>query len=169
MVLAVLCAGLYPNVASIRFPEKKYTPTVSGSILKQHESKELKFYAERERVFMHPSSVLFGERKFNSPFVVYLEKRETSKVWLCDASMASGYALLLFGGDVTVDHEHHLVTVDTWIKFEASAKIAVLVRKLRERFGLLLQAKFEDPELNISETDVTRSIVKLLFYNGLDN
>ena len=55
--------------------------------------------ARRERVFMHPSSVLFQAREFSSPWLVFMTKVKTSKVFIRDASMADPYALLLFGGD----------------------------------------------------------------------
>ena len=32
LVRALLCAGLYPNVARIRLPDTKYTPTAQGAV-----------------------------------------------------------------------------------------------------------------------------------------
>ena len=53
----------------------------------------------KERVFIHPSSVLFTAAEFSSPWLVFMTKIKTSKVFVRDASMADPYALLLFGGD----------------------------------------------------------------------
>ena len=70
-------------------------------------------------MFLHPSSFNFGEGEFKCPWLVYHEKAETggggppssggppflgSKVYLRDCSMVTPYALLLFGGPLTVNH-----------------------------------------------------------------
>lgn len=33
------------------------------------------------------------------------------------------YALLMFGGVVSVDHEHQRITIDGWIRLDAAARI----------------------------------------------
>lgn len=33
------------------------------------------------------------------------------------------YSLLLFGGDLKIDHERGLVTMDEWLHFKAKAKV----------------------------------------------
>lgn len=56
--------------------------------------------------------------------------------------MVAPYALLLFGGEVGVDHDKNLVTVDGWIKFQSQgSKIAVLVRELRRYLDQVMLQK----------------------------
>jgi hypothetical protein len=64
--------------------------------------------------------------QYESPWLVYLQMMETSKVFVYDATMVHPYALLLFGGTVGVDHANGLVTVDKWIKFRSPSRIAIL-------------------------------------------
>ena len=77
------------------------------------------------------SGVNFHERKFPSPWLVYLEKVATSKVFVRDCTMVPPYALLLFGGTLVVRHAERKLVVDGWIKFEADAKVGVLVKRAR--------------------------------------
>lgn len=104
------------------------------------------------RVFLHPASVLFGATAWKSPFLVYFHKHMTSKVFLRDATEVSRvsvlhivilshyaaqvplYALLLFGGPVSVNHIAGGVTVgskDSWIKLKAWPRIGILANQLR--------------------------------------
>ncbi len=60
--------------------------------------------------------------------MVYSDITETSKVYVREASMVPVYALLLFGGKLTVHHVEGLISLDSWAKFKAPAQIATLVR-----------------------------------------
>jgi hypothetical protein len=61
---------------------------------------------------------------------------------LISLAVVAPYALLLFGGEVGVDHDKNLVTVDGWIKFQAQgSKIAVLVRELRRYLDQVMLQK----------------------------
>ena len=77
---------------------------------------------------MHPASVNFNVGRFESPWLLYTDLTETSKVFCREASMAPIYSLLLFGGQISVDHEKSLLRLDGWASFKAPARIAVLVR-----------------------------------------
>ena len=63
--------------------------------------------------------------------------------------MISPYAILLFGGDIHVDHLKGILTVDEWISFKAAAKIAVLIKGIRTYFGYFLQQKIEQPAYDL--------------------
>ncbi len=39
---------------------------------------------------------------------------ETSKVYITDMTVVPAYPLLLFGGDIEVDHENAILSVDKW-------------------------------------------------------
>lgn len=119
---------------------------------KDHQAKEVKFFDQAGRVFLHPSSVLFAETGLKSGFVTYFAKAETSKVFLRDATEVSFdaivqfrraiklthsqvplFALLLFGGPITVQHFVGGVMLgkDGFIKLRANTRIAVLCSQLR--------------------------------------
>lgn len=82
------------------------------------------------RVFIHPASINFDCGEFPSGWMVYSDITETSKVYVREASMVPVYALLLFGGKLTVHHMEGLISLDNWAKFKAPAQIATLVRAL---------------------------------------
>ncbi|GBG34645.1 ATP-dependent RNA helicase [Hondaea fermentalgiana] len=119
-----------------------------------------------ERVFLHPSSVLFHQREYHNPWLVYREKVKTTKVFIRDATVVPPYSLLMFGGKIEVQHERGIITVDGWITFRAQARIGVLVRELRRILDMLLDEKIAHPNLDIANTDVLLSIKKLIIGSG---
>jgi ATP-dependent RNA helicase DHX57 len=103
-------------------------------------------------VFLHPASILFTNASWRSPFITYFGKHKTSKVFLRDATEVRVltslrfsrakrgqqipiYALLLFGGPVTVNHVAGGLTISSKggsaIKLKAWPRIGVLVNQLR--------------------------------------
>lgn len=79
------------------------------------------------RVFIHPASVNFSCGSFPSGWMVYTDITETSKVYVREASMVPVYAVLLFGGKLSVHHVDGLIKIDGWATFRAPAQIAALV------------------------------------------
>jgi hypothetical protein len=71
---------------------------------------------------------------YETQLLLYNEKRATSKVFLQDATMVHALPILFFGGEITVSHEENWLAVgaDKWIKFQAPAREAVLVKQLRK-------------------------------------
>ena len=146
----------------------------------------------QQRVFIHPASVCFSEGNFPSPWLVYHEKVATSKVFVRDVTVASPYALLLFGGfdavaagamaavsgkagskgaegdAVRVAHADGLVYVGRyeWMKFKAPARLGVLVRGLRSALDELLEWKVASPEVDISASPVVDAVLRLLAGHG---
>lgn len=87
LVKAIIVGGLYPRVARIALPTAQFERLQQGTIQKDHHAKEVKFFDQNGRVFLHPTSVLFGEAGvLKSGFVTYFAKAETSKVFLRDAT-----------------------------------------------------------------------------------
>eukprot|EP00026_Physarum_polycephalum_P001466 Phypoly_transcript_01468.p1 GENE.Phypoly_transcript_01468~~Phypoly_transcript_01468.p1 ORF type:complete len:1115 (-),score=201.06 Phypoly_transcript_01468:28-3165(-) len=169
MVRAIVCAGLYPHVARVDTPEQMYQASVSGAVAVAHNPKDLRLVTKnRERVFLHPSSVNFSQGDYESPWLVYHTKLHTSKVYLRETTMAPPYSLLLFsfGTTITVQHEQELIIVDDWIKFNAPARIAVLVKEIRNEFLQLLDAKIKEPEFDISTSDLVDVVTKLIMNDG---
>eukprot|EP01047_Picozoa_sp_COSAG01_P126029 COSAG01_NODE_55131_length_327_cov_0.802632_1_plen_83_part_01 len=61
--------------------------------------------------------VVSAEREHPNLFLVYFEKAMTSKLFIRDATGAQPYSLLLFGGEIGVQHEHGTITVADWITY----------------------------------------------------
>lgn len=87
LVKAIIVGGLYPRIARIALPNAQYERLQQGTIQKDHQAKEVKFFDQAGRVFLHPTSILFAEAGgLKSGFVAYFAKAETSKVFLRDAT-----------------------------------------------------------------------------------
>ena len=167
VVKAALTAGFYPHVVRVRHPETKYTQTQGGAVERRHDSKDLRYYSrDLGRVFLHPGSVNFAREKYASRWLVYSERVETAKVYVRDNTMVGSYALLLFGGDVSVLRDEGLVKVDDWATFQAPARIGVLVKELRRRVDRLLLERIDRPAPRLAATPIVRALIELLASEG---
>jgi len=160
LVRAIICAGLYPNVASVSAaPKTEETrarsryPTNTVSVRTKNDTD----------VHLHPTSVCYGLTNFDSRFLLYHEKVRTTKVYIRDATAVGPYPLLLFGGKIKVNHERSSATCDNWIHFRAAPRVAVLFKHLRAELDALLMEKIASPGMDISHRrDVVKSIVEVL-------
>jgi ATP-dependent RNA helicase DHX57 len=151
----------------VHHTEKTFVQTEGGTVQKTAAAHELRFFTKEDgRVFLHPASVNFPVGHFESPYLVFTEKVKTSKVFLRQSTMVPAYALLLFGGEIRVKHERQAITVDTWLQFEAPARIAVLIRELRMKVDSLLLQKIQRPSVNISSSPVIEVLIRLLTTDG---
>lgn len=135
LVLAAVCAGLYPNVARAGppGPNGKATFVVAGA------------NGAANAVNVHRSSVNSSLKSFTSPWLIYHEKFTTTRVYVAPTSVVSPYALLLFGGPLTVDHLNNRVVIDDWIDFHCPARTAVLFKKMRVCLVEVLQDLIRHP------------------------
>ena len=161
LLKALLLAALYPRVALIALPRRavKYTPTASGAVERDPSAHEWRATDMRgARVWVHPASVMFSEKRWRSGVVVSFRRVETAKVFLRDVTEVSPsppplffffdtlvvdvprakvplYALLLFGGHIAVDHVRGGLTVggraEGMLRLRAWPRIAILVQQLR--------------------------------------
>ncbi|BFZ23379.1 hypothetical protein BsWGS_26418 [Bradybaena similaris] len=138
LVRAVLCAGLYPNIAQIIKVPKSNSRNFQGVVM---------VIKDKSRVMAHPKSVNVRQTFFESKWVVFYYKLKTSQVYIHDSTMVSPYALLFFGGDIkiVVENQTELVTVDDWVTFKASTSTAQLVKDLRQQLDKLLTSKITRP------------------------
>ncbi|KAJ7559257.1 hypothetical protein O6H91_04G075900 [Diphasiastrum complanatum] len=167
IVKAVICAGFYPNIISVKHPEKTFIHTGSGTIPKIAAARNVHFLTKLDgRVFLHPTSVNFHTGVFESPWLVFTEKLKTSKVFVRESTMVPAYSLLLFGGEVKVKHETQSVLLDDWLEFEAPARISLLIKELRLKVNLLLLDKIQNPSLDISTSNVVTALIRLLSTDG---
>uniref|UniRef100_A0A8B9NQM0 Putative ATP-dependent RNA helicase DHX57 n=1 Tax=Apteryx owenii TaxID=8824 RepID=A0A8B9NQM0_APTOW len=155
LISAMLCAALYPNVVQVKTPEGKYQKTSTGAVKMQPKAEELKFVTKNDGyVHIHPSSVNYQTRHFESPYLVYHEKIKTSRVFIRDCSMVSVYPLVLLGGGqvhMQLQKGEFVISLDDgWIRFvAASHQVAELVKELRCELDQLLQDKIKNPSMDL--------------------
>eukprot|EP00040_Diaphanoeca_grandis_P018572 m.97718 g.97718 ORF g.97718 m.97718 type:complete len:1204 (+) comp27004_c0_seq2:178-3789(+) len=125
LLRCILTAGLYPNVA--RLLSKGNDPGQLTTLT--------------EDVCFHPSSTNSKLVTTRDSWVVYLEKVETSKVWVKDSTVVTAFALLLFGGMPIVNHDKGRIVVDDWIVFLATPAIGVLFQLIRKELDVMLVNK----------------------------
>ncbi|XP_023013378.1 putative ATP-dependent RNA helicase DHX57 [Leptinotarsa decemlineata] len=172
LLTSVLCAALYPNVVKILTPSKSFIMSAAGAVPKENEAKDMKFTTAQERVFMHPSSINYTVRHFPSPYMVYQEKVQTSKVFFRDCTMVPVIPLVLFSGyDLNISVQNgntYVVLEDGWILFQVEEhKIAELVKLIRQELFDLLEEKIKDPLLNLLHHDKGEKIISTIL--GLIN
>ncbi|KAF8714746.1 hypothetical protein HU200_027269 [Digitaria exilis] len=163
IIKSVICAGLYPNVAASL--EGVDPGTLGGrkpsDILFSKDRP--RWYDGRREVHVHPSSVNHSLKTVQYPFLVFLEKVETTKVFLRDTSVVSPYSLLLFGGSMVIQHQTGVVVIDGWLRLSAPAQTAVLFKQLRITLDAVLKELTRKPEMaTFVDNEVVRSIVHLL-------
>uniref|UniRef100_A0A8C0IBN8 ATP-dependent DNA/RNA helicase DHX36 n=1 Tax=Bubo bubo TaxID=30461 RepID=A0A8C0IBN8_BUBBB len=158
LLKAVICAGLYPKVAKIR-------PSFSK------KRKMVKVCTKTDgTVNIHPKSVNVEETEFHYNWLVYHLKMRTSSIYLYDCTEVSPYCLLFFGGDISIqkDKDQDTIAVDEWIVFQSPARIAHLVKNLRQELDDLLQEKIENPhpvdwnDTKSRDTAVLTAIIDLI-------
>ena len=125
-----MCAGLYPNVAR----------------LEQSASANHSIWHKDERIYFHRNSTNSTKKRFSNKecWLIFHEKFGTpSRTSVSATAFVHPFALLLFGGSVTVKHTEKRVIVDEWIDIKMSAQTGVILRELRHKLDLLLQRKIE--------------------------
>ncbi|EDQ91760.1 uncharacterized protein MONBRDRAFT_22888 [Monosiga brevicollis MX1] len=169
VVKAVLAAGLYPNVIRIVLPQATFTKVEGGAVQNAHNSKDIRFFPkEPGRVFLHPSSALFLENSYDHEYAVYFDKGSShaGKTFVREVTVISPYALMLFGGKLASHAESNMITVDDWIKFKSSPRVAVLIDNLRDGLDQLLRVKLQNPGEPIDDHALLRCIDRLLQTDG---
>ncbi|CAD6260852.1 unnamed protein product [Miscanthus lutarioriparius] len=163
VIKSIMCAGLYPNVAA------SLEGVDPGALGGRKPSDVLfskdrpRWYDGRQEVHIHPSSVNHSLKAVQYPFLVFLEKVETTKVFLRDTSVVSPYSLLLFGGSMVIQHQTGVVVTDGWLRLSAAAQTAVLFKQLRITLDAVLKELTRKPEMaTFVDNEVVRSIIHLL-------
>ncbi|XP_068572950.1 putative ATP-dependent RNA helicase DHX57 [Cebidichthys violaceus] len=170
LMSAMLCAALYPNVVQVRAPQGNYKMTSKGAMKMQPKANELRFMTKDDGyVHVHPSSVNYTVRHYNSPYLVYHEKVKTSRIFIRDCSMVSVYPLVLFGGG-QVHMELHkgefVISLDDgWIRFAAAShQVAELVKELRWELDQLLEDKIRNPSMDLCSCPRGSRIIHMIVH-----
>ncbi|KZT42681.1 P-loop containing nucleoside triphosphate hydrolase protein [Sistotremastrum suecicum HHB10207 ss-3] len=175
LVKSIVLGGLWPRVARIHLPSDaiKFDRVQAGAVQRENEAREFRLYdvVNDTRVFIHPSSGLFGNSVWKSKFVAFFTKRLTSKIFIQDVTEVPTYALLLFGGQLTVNHVGGGLTVkaaDREIRLRAWPRIGVLVNHLRRLLDERLRESIQNNKVfhQGTEDPVIEVIRTLLVTDG---
>jgi len=192
---AAVSAAFYPQLARVQRPPPEFAEGFSGAVEKQAEARRLRYFVnvsvagdlsrqqseggkggrQDMRGFLHPASVLFKETSYSCPFVVFSSKQlqqtqgdYSTRLNLSDASEASIFALLLFGGRLEVDHRSNTVMVDNWITLSGgSTTVVALVEQLRKEIDKLLLKKATEPWFRLADVAACQAVSVLLSTDGL--
>ncbi|KAJ4485738.1 P-loop containing nucleoside triphosphate hydrolase protein [Lentinula aciculospora] len=177
LLKGIILGGLWPTIARIHLPKSaiKFDKVQGGTVQRENTAKEFKIFDLREgRVFLHPSSILFGHASWKSPFVTYFQKVMTSKMFLRDATEVPIWSILLFGGPVSINHVSGGLTVSTQdnkIKLKAWPRIGILVNHIRHLLEAKLQKCIEDGTMLNEGNDgpTIAAILALLRNDGMSD
>ena len=147
LIRALIAGAFNPQLARIAFPDKKFAPSVSGAVELDPDARTIKFYnQDNGRVFVHPSSTLFGAQTYpgGSEYIAYFTKMATSKIFIRELTPFNAYSLLMFSGPIELDTLGRGLLVDGWLRLRGWARIGVLVSRLRMMLDGVLERKVED-------------------------
>lgn len=74
--------------------------------------------------------------------------------------------MLVFGGELTIQHELNTMMLDKWARFSAPPKVGVLIKELRSGVAALLDQKIKDPSLDLCTSSAVHAVMKLLESDG---
>lgn len=97
LIRALIAGAFNPQIVRIEFPDKKFAPSISGAVEVDPEARTIKFFhQDNGRLFVHPSSTLFGAQTFVSgaAYMSYFNKMATSKIFIRELTRKS-FALLI--------------------------------------------------------------------------
>ncbi|XP_036164410.1 ATP-dependent RNA helicase DHX29 isoform X1 [Myotis myotis] len=109
---------------------------------------------------VHPSSVNRDLQTYG--WLLYQEKVRYARVYLRETTLISPFPVLLFGGDIEVQHRERLLSVDGWIHFQAPVKIAVIFKQLRVLIDSVLRKKLENPKMSLENDKILQIITELI-------
>ncbi|KAK0198729.1 P-loop containing nucleoside triphosphate hydrolase protein [Armillaria mellea] len=175
LLKAVILGGLWPRVARVNLPlsARKYDKVQGGTVQRENKAKEFKIFDLRnERVFLHPASVLFDFAAWRSQYVVFFTKVKTSKIFLRDATEVPLYAMLLFGGTVSVNQISGGISIDGRdgvVKLKGWPRIGILVNHLRRLLDAQLLCSIEESTIvgQGPNNPVVEAMLALLLHDGL--
>ncbi|KAL3274035.1 hypothetical protein HHI36_015454 [Cryptolaemus montrouzieri] len=161
LVRAVICAGLYPNIVTVRnLTRRKWNKQLS--ILHLLNGKKVQF---------HPKSVLLGQY-INSQLLVYYRMVKSSSTFIHDATPVDPFHVIFFGDNFqqVKDSGYHYITINNSLKFRSSENTSNMIRQLRDKLTDLLEYKISHPNVidlreENDETALFKTIIELL-HNG---
>jgi HrpA-like RNA helicase len=87
LLRALVASAFTPQIARIQYPDKKFASSMSGAVELDPEARAIKYFCQEPgRVFVHPSSTLFGSQGFsgNAAYMSYFSMISTTKIFIRD-------------------------------------------------------------------------------------
>ena len=171
LIRALIAGSFQPQVARIDFPDKKFAASSSGAVELDPEARTIKYFNEENgRVFVHPSSTLFDAQGFpgHSVYMSYFTKMATSKVFIRELTPFNVFSLLMFSGPITIDPQGRGLVIDGWLRVRGWTRNGVLVNRLRMILDDVLARKIDEPDFDMSSSEVVGIVRRLAELNGLD-
>ncbi|XP_021117077.1 ATP-dependent RNA helicase DHX29 isoform X4 [Heterocephalus glaber] len=150
LLKAVLAAGLYDSVGKIIYTKSVDITEKLTCIVETAQGKAQ----------VHPSSVNRDLQTYG--WLLYQEKIRYGRVYLRETTLITPFPVLLFGGDIEVQHRERLLSVDGWIYFQAPVKIAVIFKQLRVLIDSVLRKKLENPKMSLENDKILQIITELI-------
>ncbi|CAN6663262.1 putative ATP-dependent RNA helicase YLR419W [Trichomonascus vanleenenianus] len=170
LVRSIIGAAMSPNIAEVNFPQRTFKTVAGGTVEQDVEAAAIKYYSESERVFTHPSSLLFGYTKYSEDerFVSYSSRMVTAKPYISGITPLSIYGIVFFSDSVVVDSLGSGIVVKDWVGLKCWPRVAVLVKILRHLFNYLLEEKFNNPggETDIRQNEIVNIVNTLIQTDG---
>ncbi|XP_003470310.2 ATP-dependent RNA helicase DHX29 isoform X2 [Cavia porcellus] len=150
LLKAVLAAGLYDNVGKIIYTKSVDITEKLACVVETAQGKAQ----------VHPSSVNRDLQTYG--WLLYQEKIRYGRVYLRETTLITPFPVLLFGGEIEVQHRERLLSVDGWIYFQAPVKIAVIFKQLRVLIDSVLRKKLENPKMSLENDKILQIITELI-------
>ncbi|GAA5821485.1 hypothetical protein JCM11251_004646 [Rhodosporidiobolus azoricus] len=171
LLKAIIFAGT-ARLVRVKLPKAVFDKGISGAIERERESREVKYFEPEGRVFLHPTSLMFEETRFASPYVTYFNKQVTTKPFLRDTTEVPLYGLLLFSpGRISMEMDRG-VTVhlgarnEQFVHLRAWPRIGVLVNGLRRLFDKELEGELEEPGFGGPASPAVSAMLELISRDG---
>ncbi|XP_058808808.1 ATP-dependent DNA/RNA helicase DHX36 [Phymastichus coffea] len=153
LIKAIVCAGLYPNVAIV----KRASPRSGVKAIT----------TEKELVKVHPASINEKVYSFPSPYLTYFLKRKSTGIYLFDTTSVSPVALLFASPTSFLDDKRgkSVITVANNLSFVCEHGTAQIIQKLHKQLDSLLEHKITHPGMitwNGHEGNILNAIIELL-------
>ncbi|XP_039287143.1 ATP-dependent DNA/RNA helicase DHX36 [Nilaparvata lugens] len=168
LLRAIICAGLYPNVAIIRGSRKKNrgNPRQRGPKL---------FTVEDGKVELHPRSVNQRCDAFESNYLMYHLKLKSTGIFVHDSTMVHPLPLFFFGHSVNITEEDGKTVFELShrVRFAIDPDAAKVILDLRMRLDWILEQKISNPgvidwNLDTEEVLVLGCIAQLISHENSD-
>ncbi|XP_052015619.1 ATP-dependent RNA helicase DHX29 [Apodemus sylvaticus] len=150
LLKAVLTAGLYDSVGKIMCTKSVDVTEKLACMVETAQGKAQ----------VHPSSV--NRDLQTHGWLLFQEKVRYARVYLRETTLITPFPVLLFGGDIEVQHRERLLSVDGWIYFQAPVKIAVIFKQLRVLIDSVLRKKLENPKMSLENDKILQIITELI-------
>ncbi|KAH6611081.1 dead deah box helicase [Trichoderma cornu-damae] len=171
LLRALVASAFTPQISRIQYPDKKFASSMSGAVELDPEARAIKYFCQEPgRVFVHPSSTLFGSQGFsgNAAYMSYFTMMSTTKIFIRDLTPLNAYTLLMFCGPIELDTLGRGLLVDGWLRLRGWARLGVLVARLRAMVDNLIAEKVENPGLDLAGNKIIRLVIKMIELDGLD-